>query len=97
MSLSPQEVEDAVDKLAVSTVHLISTDKHTLTKIGGQPLGGPSFEWPKWNDRSLAFLMQIKLDEVFVDSDNKQIHNNGILYVFYDQEQSTWGLNPNDR
>jgi uncharacterized protein YwqG len=81
----------------MNAVHLTATDNNVFTKIGGQPLADKNFEWPKWNGQSLAFIMQIKLSEITLLSNLQQFPQEGLLYVFYDKEQSTCGDSYKDR
>ena len=92
-----KKIEEMFEPLAVDSVHLIKTENDVFTKIGGQPLAGKNFEWPKWKNQSMAFIMQIKLSEIAVLSQIKLFPQKGFLYVFYDKEQSIWGFDPNDK
>jgi uncharacterized protein YwqG len=83
--------------LVKPALHLIETfESRGFSKIGSTPDVPSSFEWPVWNGRTLAFLMQIKFSEVNGDGAIPELPASGLLYVFYDQEQSTWGFDPKD-
>lgn len=86
-----------VDQVSMEAIHLIGAEKESFTKIGGQPIAKKDFVWPKWNDRSLAFIMQIKLSEIVSLSQMKLFPSKGFIYVFYDKEQTTWGFDPKDK
>ena len=90
-------LENMVNQYSLDTIHLIATKNDVFTKIGGQPLAGKDFEWPKWQNKSLAFIMQIKLSEITLISKIKHFPQKGFLYFFYDKEQSTWGFDPKDK
>jgi len=68
-----------------------------VSKIGGLPnLPDPSL-WPKYKGKSLSFIAQIKLQELPKDLPNDMLPSKGMLYFFYDAEQSTWGYDPKDK
>lgn len=69
----------------------------TNSRIGGIPRVPQGFEWPRWQDTSLAFLAQIDLAELGGAGTSQGLPDSGQLYFFYDQEQSTWGFDPADR
>ena len=92
-----KKLENMVSQFLFDAVHLITTENDVFTKIGGQPLAGQNFEWPKWQSKSLAFIMQIKLSEITLAPRIKHFPQEGFLYVFYDKEQSTWGFDPKDK
>lgn len=45
----------------------------------------------------MAFLCQLDLETIPRSESTMLLPKDGILYFFYDQEQSTWGFDPNDR
>ena len=52
-------------------------------------------DWPRWNERPLSFLAQVRLDELAVR--DSLPHGSGILLFFYDAaEQASWGFDPAD-
>jgi Uncharacterized protein conserved in bacteria len=93
----PDGFDETMEQLSSDAVHLVKTNKKVFTRIGGQPLASKNFEWPKWKGQSLAFIMQIKLSEVSLLSQFARFPQKGLLYVFYDKEQSTWGFDPKDK
>jgi hypothetical protein len=68
-----------------------------MSRIGGLPDLPVGIEWPCWRDKSLAFLAQINLAELASFACCQVLPKTGLLYFFYDSEQSTWGLDPQDR
>ena len=91
-------LKDKVNKLAQKTIHLEPTfDCDKFSKIGGPPDVPAEFEWPVWNEKSLSFLMQLKFSEINSENALPHIPASGLMYVFYDQEQSTWGHEPADK
>jgi uncharacterized protein YwqG len=85
-----------LDQLSLEAIHLVGTKENVFTRIGGQPLAGKNFSWPKWNNQSLSFIMQIKLSEIVSSLQTELFPQKGLLYVFYNKEQSTWGFDPKD-
>jgi uncharacterized protein YwqG len=85
--------------LGKQAVHLVENhrDYSGFSKMGGPPDLPDGFEWPKWKDRSLAFLMQLKFSEINRDGLLPLMPRSGLLHVFYDQEQKTWGFDPRDK
>ncbi len=88
---------DIIDSFSKPALHLISADKKTFSKIGGTPALPQKFTWPSFKNRPLSFLMQIKFSEINGNNMLKGFPSRGLLYVFYDQDQSTWGFEPGDR
>ncbi len=67
------------------------------SRIGGFPSLDENIEWPEWNGVPLSFLCQIDLTEINGDCDRNGLPASGMLYFFYDQQQETWGFDPEDR
>lgn len=67
------------------------------SRIGGLPSLPENVPWPEWEGAPLAFLCQIDLSEVPRDHDRTGLPPSGMLFFFYDQQQSTWGFDPLDR
>jgi len=81
-------------KVAIHLAH--SESPLGLSKLGGLPNVDSSFVWPIWKDRPLGFLGQIDLSALPRISDCEPFPSSGLLYFFYDQDQSTWGFDPKD-
>ena len=91
-------LKSKVNKFAKKTIHLAPTfDCDKFSKIGGPPDVPAEFEWPVWNGKSLSFLMQLKFSEINSKNELPNMPTSGLMYVFYDQEQSTWGFDPADK
>lgn len=86
-----------LDSLSKPTIRIEKSDADTLSKIGGLPTTSAAFKWPQWNGMPLAFLCQINLSEIPRTEAARRLPPEGMLYVFYDQEQRTWGFDPKDR
>src|SRR5690349_18647643 len=64
------------------------------SKLGGSPDLPPNIEWPWYKDRPMAFLAQLRLDEVAPYDTESLLPSSGLLYFFYDIEQEPWGFDP---
>jgi uncharacterized protein YwqG len=88
-----------IQPMGRQALHLVENhrDYSGFSKMGGPPDLPDGFEWPKWKDRSLAFLMQLKFSEINRDGLLPLMPRSGLLYIFYDQEQRTWGFDSRDK
>lgn len=94
---SPGEFQKEVEQFSKDAFYLFERiDGTGFSKIGGIPVVPEGFEWPTWNGKPLAFLMQLKFSEINGGGQISYLPASGLLYVFYDQEQSTWGFDPKD-
>lgn len=93
-------VADAYEKKKRSCLRLIpgeATQKPFSSRIGGLPdLPEPGL-WPKYKGKSQAFIAQVNLGELPREGLDLPLPANGMLYFFYDAEQSTWGFDPKDK
>jgi uncharacterized protein YwqG len=81
-----------LDKYGIPTLPAIQlveiADETIFSKIGSVPeVPVKGFEWPTHNGRSLAFLMQLKFSEINGKGQLPLFAREGLLYVFYDQQQ----------
>ena len=87
-----------IEKLARKTVLMQPSDSNggtTCSKVGGLPALPISVPWPRWNGQSLAFIAQIALASLPQEAARELgIATKGLLLLFYDAEQSTWGFDP---
>lgn len=67
------------------------------SKFGGCPDLPRGTVWPVWKDTPLSFIGQFDLSEVSKFQIEDTIPKEGMLFFFYDAEQSTWGYDPEDR
>jgi uncharacterized protein YwqG len=92
------EIKDAVKPYAKPALHLKYNNSFgPFSKLGQMPRVPKEFEWPEWNGKPLAFLLQLKFSEINKDGYLPHLPTSGLLYVFYDEEQSTWGFDPQDK
>jgi uncharacterized protein YwqG len=93
-----KDIKKAVQSYGRPALHLkYNNSFEPFSKLGQMPYVPKEFEWPAWKGRSLAFLMQLKFSEVNKDGYLPYLPTSGLLYVFYDEEQSTWGFDPQDK
>lgn len=86
-----------LDTLRKPTIRIEKSHHSGLSKIGGLPIANAALKWPVWKGKPLAFLAQINLGELPRSNTSQSLSKSGLLYFFYDQEQNTWGFDPNDR
>ncbi|AFY62731.1 YwqG family protein [Synechococcus sp. PCC 6312] len=67
------------------------------SRIGGRPDVSEDFAWPVWDGDTLSFLAQINLTDLAIFPTASILPSNGWLLFFYDQNQLTWGFDPEDR
>ncbi|MDR1657331.1 MAG: DUF1963 domain-containing protein [Deltaproteobacteria bacterium] len=92
-----EEIKKAVQPYVKPALHLIASDnKSVFSKIGSRPEVPKEFQWPTWNGQSLAFVLQLKFSEINGSGYLPHLPTAGLLYVFYDPSQSTWGFDPKD-
>lgn len=86
-----------IDALRKPAIRIEKASQSGFSKIGGLPMASASLQWPIWKEKPLAFLCQIDLEAIPRSEHTMLLPREGILYFFYDQEQSTWGFDPKDR
>lgn len=98
-----EQLAERILRLARPAVRLnaseVSDEKLPVgaSKIGGFPDLQLSADWPRWNDRALAFLAQINLSDLQHFKCCDVLPSEGLLQFFYDEDQRTWGFDPKDR
>ncbi len=92
-----EEYLDYINSLRKPAIALSKSEDNRFSKIGGLPKMPHDIEWPTWKNAPLAFLCQLDLSEIPKECSNIGLPAEGILYFFYDQEQRTWGFDPNDK
>jgi len=85
-----------IESYKKSGIHLINGSSKSFSKLGGLPFLPSTVTWPKWKDKPLSFIGQIKFSELPILEGNYS-PTKGLIYIFYDQKQSTWGFDPNDK
>lgn len=101
-----------VSKLGKVSIELKLSEKNVenfpigKSKFGGCPDLPDGFEWPyyeginyedKIENRPLAFLAQINLNDVKKYDIDNLLPERGMLYFFYEMEAMTWGYKPEHR
>lgn len=82
--------------LAKPAIHLRPAETSAFSQLGGEPLLPETFVWPEWKGKPQSFLAQLDLAEIHAALPSF-LPTSGLLYFFYDQEQSVWGFDPEDR
>jgi uncharacterized protein YwqG len=82
------------------------------SRIGGLPLLPSGTPWPEWKGTPLSFVAHVCFDQECFDGGRSPspgsgevsavlreqgFPRSGLLSVFYDADQSTWGFDPKDR
>jgi uncharacterized protein YwqG len=67
------------------------------TKLGGQPDLPQGVAWPTMESKPMAFVAQVRLEEVAPLAPAGWLPQTGMLSFFYDQDQETYGASPSDR
>ena len=95
--MTDDEIERLIRANSRSAIMLDVADTQTgKSKLGGLPDLAPGLEWPSWKDLPLAFIAQIDLAALPRLPETDCFPAEGVLYFFFDQEQSTWGSNRSD-
>ncbi len=91
-----------IDRLSQASIRLHTTyvDESTLrigiSKLGGIPDLPAEVSWPQWQGLPQSFLAQINLDDVRHYNIHGLLPPRGMLWFFYDAQQSTFGSAPTD-
>lgn len=93
-----KDVINKTIKISQSTAHLIKINQKTNSKIGGNPeVNKDNFNWPRIDNKPMAFLAQIDLKEISQEVDYHWLNNSGSILFFYDLDTMPWGFDPKDR
>ncbi len=91
-----EEHLDYLQALRKPALALLPSTGPSASRIGGLPSLPEGVPWPEWKGAPLAFLCQVDLGQIPAGFDRAGLPSTGMLYFFYDQEQSTWGFDPKD-
>lgn len=95
--MTGRELEQLLEQRSRQAIHLASKgEAGGRSRLGGLPDLPPDFEWPRWKGQPLAFLAQLDLAKLPRLEQLADLPATGMLYFFYDYDQSTWGGDPND-
>jgi len=89
-----------IDQLIESSIRLYPSyiDETQIplgsSKIGGMPDLPRSIEWPSWESGPMSFIGQVRVSEVKAHDSEGVLPARGLLYFFYDCEQTAWGYLP---
>jgi uncharacterized protein YwqG len=104
-ALSARGYEQVARRVAAGRTHSVllravqggTAPPHGSSRIGGTPDLPEAVSWPEADGKSLSFIAQIDLQEVAKVWRGSPLPASGMLYFFYDAEQSVWGFDPADR
>ena len=91
-----EAVIDALEALRAPALRL-EPGGRGFNRLGGLPALPPGLAWPEWRGRPLAFLLQLDLASLPRLPGLPELPASGLLWWFYDAQQSTWGFDPEDR
>jgi uncharacterized protein YwqG len=90
-------MNEKILELGKKGLRLIAYERESASFLGGKPLVGSAFDWPRKNKKPLAFIAQLDLGEINNDQVINWLPQNGRLLFFYDLEEWPWGFDPNDK
>ena len=67
------------------------------SKIGGVPHLPANYKWDRFNDKPLAFLAQINLEQTAEYDKQGLLPKTGMLYFFHEGGDEVWGFDPKDK
>ncbi len=67
------------------------------SRLGGLPDLPAGTTWPLWKGAPMAFVAQVRLEEIAPFDQEKLLPASGLLSFFYDASQETYGADPDDR
>lgn len=92
------DLDDVIARMQAASLPCVRFAHGASTsKLGGMPDLPDGVSWPSWKSKPLAFLAQIDLEAARKVGGPDWLPNTGMLFFFYDAEQSTWGFDPADR
>ncbi|HEY3345864.1 MAG TPA: YwqG family protein [Anaerolineaceae bacterium] len=92
-----------VNRLAVPSIRIVDVpgktdgDLRGRSHLGGRPDLPSGAQWPTWKGAPMAFVAQLRLEEVAPFDTDHRLPNAGMLSFFYDSSQETYGADPDDR
>ncbi|MCD4657108.1 MAG: DUF1963 domain-containing protein [Planctomycetes bacterium] len=87
---------DSINSIRKPTIVLSKTYRKTFSRLAGLPMLPDNIEWPKWNNKPMEFLCQLDLSEIPNDCERNALPKNGLLHVFYNEDQA-WGIDSKDK
>jgi uncharacterized protein YwqG len=67
------------------------------TRFGGDPNLPTGYEWPRWRERPLMFVAQLRLEELAAHPAARDLPGDGTLLFFYGDQTQAWGSDPDER
>jgi len=95
----PEKLEQLVeDSLRLDTRSAAARSMTVgATRIGGLPDLPLDEPWPVHAGRPLAFIAQLRLDEISKTLPSRELPERGYLFFFYDASEQPWGYSAKDR
>ena len=90
---------DRLAELARPSVRLVPGDGDPDplgSRLGGDPAVPSDFTWPTWSGKALAFMGQVRLEELGEVGRSLGLPEAGLLSCFYEADEQPWGFDPND-
>ncbi|TLU66149.1 DUF1963 domain-containing protein [Thalassotalea litorea] len=75
-------MNEKVLALGEKCLRLVTSNKSTSSFLGGKPLVGGQFEWPRKNDKPLGFIGQLDLKEINSEKEIDWLPQVGRLLFF---------------
>lgn len=96
------QIAERVESMKMTSIRLEGLQGKSGTQPGQSRIGGvpdlpQGTAWPVSDGQSLSFISQINLRDVTSILPESALPETGILYFFYDSEQSVWGFDPKDK
>lgn len=86
-----------LEALRLPAIKMAAAFEPRSSRVGGLPSLPDEIPWPEWKGEPLAFLCQLDLRDIPDGCDRHELPSSGMLFVFYSQQQETWGFDPKDR
>lgn len=97
VSRAKTDLAQVLKENSKKSIHLIEANEVSFSKIGGLPDLPKHCTWPEYKGLPMSFVIQLKFSEINVGSYLEEYPSEGLLYLFYAQDQSTWGFDPTDK
>lgn len=85
----PAEIPEA---LRWPAARVMSSETPAISRLGGVPDVPADFDWPCYQGRPLAFLLQIDLAELTPYRTGLDLPTSGRLLFFFDADEQPWGF-----
>ena len=90
-------MNEKIQKLSEKCLQLVTADTQGNSFLGGTPNLGSKIEWPRKNNKPLAFIAQFDMSEINREKLISWLPDCGRLLFFYDMDEWPWGFDPKDK